>query len=395
MLRIASAARRGMGPALLSLAGVCVALLCFEAVLRLFSEGHRVDHNWRYHSELGWTQVPDARYELTLNDLSFEVVFNSRGFRDDEVDLTAAPGTRRVVVLGDSFSEAIQVPLEMTWHDRLEGELERLTGDDWEVINLGVGDYGTGQQLLMLDRALAYRPEVIVHQIFPLNDVCNNNVALVGLCKSLNDPYRPYFRLVGEELVRVDHQPRRKWLRDHFLTWFVAERRLRSLQARSIDPSFWRARFEAAGYGESDPLLLTYVPDIATTFPEIEAGWKLTEALVQGIVHDAREAGVAYVGLVIPFEARVGRNWAPFAKGVRDSRLQLDPDYPEERLARVYDGLAAPYVMLRPTLAERYDEVMPYWGGHLSPGGHAAAAEVLAPVVRVAAEERRLNPRDG
>ena len=57
----------------------------------------QVDHNWRYHPRLGWTQVPDARYEVTMNGLDLVVAFNAEGFRDDAHALEPDPGVKREI----------------------------------------------------------------------------------------------------------------------------------------------------------------------------------------------------------------------------------------------------------------------------------------------------------
>ena len=49
---------------------------------------------------------------------------NSAGFRDREHPLAKPPDTIRIAVLGDSFAEAVQVPLELTFWSVLEDELQ-------------------------------------------------------------------------------------------------------------------------------------------------------------------------------------------------------------------------------------------------------------------------------
>ena len=116
-----------------------------------------------------------------------------------------------MVILGDSFSEALQVPVEQTYFRLLEQHLNGAGVGRWEVFNFGVGDYGTAQQLrLLIEHVAAYRPDVIIHQIFPLNDVCNNTLALAGLCKSTNDRYRPYPVWRNGSIEWQSAEPRRK-----------------------------------------------------------------------------------------------------------------------------------------------------------------------------------------
>jgi lysophospholipase L1-like esterase len=63
---------------------------------------------------------------------------NSAGFRGPEVAPDAAPGTIRVVVLGDSFTAAVGVREEDSYAAQLERLLEAGTGADFEVLNFGL-----------------------------------------------------------------------------------------------------------------------------------------------------------------------------------------------------------------------------------------------------------------
>ena len=173
-----------------SLVGVAL----FEVGARMLGLSYNLSPNWEYHSVLGWSQVPGAAYDIVVEENPVRVSFNTAGFRDSEHAIVKPSGVKRIVVIGDSFCEAIQVNLEETFYRRLQALLNEDEAGRWEVINLGVGDFGTAQALIALTEfGFAFAPDVVIHQFFPLNDVCNNSLALYGVCKSKNDRYRPYF----------------------------------------------------------------------------------------------------------------------------------------------------------------------------------------------------------
>jgi hypothetical protein len=67
---------------------------------------------------------------------------NSVGYRDVERPRVKAPGTFRIAVLGDSFTEARQVPSGEAIWSLLEGDLSRcrpLSAMKVEVMNFGIG----------------------------------------------------------------------------------------------------------------------------------------------------------------------------------------------------------------------------------------------------------------
>jgi hypothetical protein len=93
-----------------------------------------------------------------------QVSTNNFGFRDEDWTLEKPPGTIRIAVLGDSFVEAIQVPLERTSTRQLEMLLDRrLPNARIETMNFGVSNYGVGQYLMVYDEYVRkFRPDYVV-----------------------------------------------------------------------------------------------------------------------------------------------------------------------------------------------------------------------------------------
>jgi len=148
----------------------------------------------RFHTSdpnLGWKLKPGASGEWNGEGASF-VKVNSEGLRDREHTKAKPPNTLRVAVLGDSFTEAIHVPVEQTFWSKLErklGNCEAVKGrKNVEVINFGVQGYGTAQELIMLRKKVwDYNPDIVVLAFFIGNDVINNSPKLEY------DRYRPFF----------------------------------------------------------------------------------------------------------------------------------------------------------------------------------------------------------
>jgi hypothetical protein len=132
---------------------------------------------------------------------------NSKGLRDREHRLAKATDVLRIGVLGDSYAEALQVPLEDAFFSVLQQDLTRCSSPDnrkTEVINFGVSDYGTAQELLTLrHRVWEYGPEIVLLAFHTGNDIRNNSRKLD------ENPNRPYYVLDGGELE----------LDDSFRTW--------------------------------------------------------------------------------------------------------------------------------------------------------------------------------
>src|SRR3989338_7045088 len=116
----------------------------FEISVRALRLDRVLDLRLQYHPDFGWTQRPLASYRFTAQGRDIDVAFNSMGFHDREHAFKKPHSVRRIVVIGDSFCESVQVNLNETFYRVLEDRLNQ--GHQiprWEVINLGVGDYGT------------------------------------------------------------------------------------------------------------------------------------------------------------------------------------------------------------------------------------------------------------
>lgn len=107
---------------------------------------------------------------------------NSSGFRDREFQVAKPPGTRRILVLGDSTSAGNGIPdVTQVAAKVLERMLARAGAGPFEVYNLAVGGYHTYQEAQMLRvKGLQYDPDLVLVG-FCLNDfdyAADGNVAL-------------------------------------------------------------------------------------------------------------------------------------------------------------------------------------------------------------------------
>jgi hypothetical protein len=354
-----------------------VGLLLAELICRLIAVDYNPNPNWRYHPVLGWTQEPGGRYDIDVEGHLVHVQFNSLGFRDVEHTFEKPQGTKRIILVGDSFSEAIQVNLEETFWWRLQRLLNSGTSGRWEVINLGVGDFGTAQELITLTEVgLAYSPDIILVQIFPLNDICNNNILLAGLCKSDNDPYRPYFVPDGSNLILTWNDPLRHQFRQHSMVFGLVERsflRLTRVIQLSTPGERHRNNFVDQGFS-MDPLLLTFADDTEQG-PAVSYGWEITELLLERIDGIARQEKICWLPVVIPFEARVRGSWDRFV--ANQGNMRLSDDYPETRLGTLFERLHVPCVFLKSTFEQNPKIFFPSRGGHLNPQAHELAAQEI------------------
>jgi hypothetical protein len=100
------------------------------------------------------------------------VRLNSLGYRDREHTLSVPAGTKRILLIGDSYAFGAGIDdVEERLGDRLETGLNRLRGEArYDVINAGKPDTHTHHHIETLQRTLAFRP-AYVFLIYVFNDI--------------------------------------------------------------------------------------------------------------------------------------------------------------------------------------------------------------------------------
>jgi lysophospholipase L1-like esterase len=156
-------------------------VLALELGLRLFFP-QRLDgtslqgeHFSQEDPSLGIRYVPGAVWRFRHPEYSAEYAINADGFRDAKSHPTPKPaGTRRVLLLGDSFTFGQGVNYEDAWPVVAERELERRTPGQVDLVKAGVQGADTRSELILLRR---YAPRLHVDAIvvgFLINDVYTN-----------------------------------------------------------------------------------------------------------------------------------------------------------------------------------------------------------------------------
>src|SRR5207253_5928862 len=102
------------------------------------------------------------------------ISINREGYRDVDHAVVKPPGTYRIVVLGDSMTEGVEVALDELYWKQLESLLPRcrgFAGRRIEIISLAVNGYGTAQEFLALkERGVKYQPDMMLRALFIGND---------------------------------------------------------------------------------------------------------------------------------------------------------------------------------------------------------------------------------
>ena len=286
----------------------------------------RMHHNVfaEHDPMLGWKLRPNMTIvRETQPEISRETI-NGQGFRA-RLPVAKAPGVKRVLILGDSHTEAYVVDDRLTYTALLERQLAEMR--PVEVIGLGVAGYSTDQELLTyLMYGRAYRPDVVVLQF------CSNDVAF-NVLDSYWRGRKPRFVRYGDVLL-LSNVPVPNF-RDTDL--FASTLLQRSALMLSLE----------------DVLRDLTVRHRVKRTADMEEGWRVTALLLRDLAAIVR------------------------GDGARLAVFQADRNPESEaRLREILKPLDVPYL---DTATAYRDDFASYWNGpHWNEKGQAAVADVLS-----------------
>jgi lysophospholipase L1-like esterase len=383
-----------------------LAVLTVEVLLRLLGISFPVF--WRIDPLLGLTPNPGAQ-GVYVDEGRGRVSINSHGMRDVERTVAKASGTFRIAVLGDSFTEALQVDREQAFPALVEkalNERKAFGGKRVEVLNFGCSGYGTTQELLLLrHRVKAFAPDLVLLAFLPGNDLADN-------CKQLDpENRRPYFVRTGGKLVldesfrespyyRTRSAPLVPWLLDHLRIAQLANAvrlRMRRLpgavtpRAGPIPERFERKNRPSPSPAPAPPPPArqpgieekVFMPPADPLWEEI---WRTTEEVLVALRDEATAQGAKLAVVIVTDAMEVHPD--PDARAELARALGV-PDllYPSRRLETFLTARGVPVLPLAAPFAEHADRTGEYLhgfanaglgAGHWNDKAHRLAADLIA-----------------
>jgi hypothetical protein len=390
--------KRLAGLLLIAVFGLALGALTLEIGVRIALP--MSDFFWQWDSVTGVRLIPNAHGRSVKRGLfDVSVSTNADGFRDREHPLAKPAGRYRVVLLGDSFIEAMQVPFEASVTPLLEERLRR-SGTDAEVINLGVSGFGTAREYLALrEYGMRYQPDLVV-LFFVGNDVSDNSQRLDGR------PHLPYPVVATDgSLIRdVAGQPRFTPFADRVssvggvTSVFKQHSKAYRLIRETVDASpGLNGLLYRAGLMSTPPLRVN-APDSGnfgfyeiyrpSDRPEWAAAWRSTEDLLLAVRDLARSGGAEFVVVLVPGSWEVDpRIWSDVVARIPAMReVRMDLDRPSRRLTTFLAAHGVAVIDLLPGFRAQNTGGQPLYirgDAHWNAEGHRLAADLLIEPVRV------------
>jgi hypothetical protein len=364
--------RRVLAKCALVGASLLVGLFLVELGVRFLGLYKFPAHNFvERHSKLGWSHVPNKEGWYDVEGQRIDVRINSKGLRDREYSYEKPKGVFRILVLGDSFAEAFQVPLADSFSEVLEKALNQ-TGAKFEVINAGFAGVGTDYELLFFrHEGYRYDPDLVLLAFFG-NDIYDNfrsknllkdrtasiayeEVGLVSYVKGFLAQNSCAYNYLAYVLSR------------HMPTASTLLMKLGLLSSAPIDDT----------KGEDLLQLMVFAGEYG---PKWKKAWDVTRVLISQLEQETEARGSDLAVFCIPYIDQVYESvWQSRLTSPGLKEREWDLEKPERLLAGFLEDNSIPFLELLSQFREAAGRMQLYYpkDGHWNARGHHLAANLI------------------
>lgn len=339
------------------------------------------------HAEILYRPNPSGSFPYRTNEFDTKITFNSHGFRGPERSLKKPSNVFRILCIGDSFTLGSEVANDACYPSVLEQLLNKQARDQgdtvrYEVLNAGVGGYGTFQELLYFKEfALNHAPDLVLLQFYS-NDVRDNlrffehwktlypdSTLTISTGTSLEEDTLPIHGMkimyagVGAGMID-SFRSIQAFLKTHSHLYHFLHTRVNIL-------------ISVLGYrplSAFDDFMIM----AANYPPELEAGWELTRSLMLKVRTLAEQTQAAFAITIVPNKAQVAIDqsydqWAEENALDFQKPIRILQEFGRTHQIPVHDFLPD----LQDASMQQTEPLYYNWDGHWNTNGNRVAAQSL------------------
>jgi hypothetical protein len=342
----------------------------------------------------GYIHLPDdylGRVHASNSNFVFEEDFsrefkvrrrtNSLGLIGEEVAVKKPQNVFRILVLGDSFTEALQVEEGRNFCERLQYLLNKQSPNSkyshYEVLNAGISGYSPISEYLYFKKELfRLEPDLVILQLFP-NDVFEDNkvsaMSIIdedGLPLKIN---RFFIKDLNNSLPNEFWYKFKKYLLKKSKFFQVIVRAKRKFYKRSYTH---REKTKLPEFNDSNQFFI--IQDYNPLFQDKDfriRTWQATKRYILAIRQLAKENNAKFFIVLIPVEFQLNREEDVKIDSVSFSSSNL---YFNNLLKDLCSRENIYFLDLLTTFKKNKDKELYYYkDGHLKDQGHKIVAETL------------------
>ena len=407
------------GRFLLVVMGLLLPILILEIGVRLLGLAPPPIPNpniWEMNPELGWRHIPNSGgvFYSSYNEYQNQVDINSMGLRDNPtLNSYDLPESKfKLLILADSFGEALQIPLEKTFFKGVQRRLNN-AGVETQSINAGVGNWGTDQEATFYRlEGRKYHPDLTLLFFFTRNDA-NNNYKPLEAARNGGSIQKSFYHLdeagklhypqaFDPETAYSAEYPKPAtlppapwlktadwlWLHSALYRWLLPYLRDIPPIVKSLGPSGilgGEGRIRAVHPSTPVPFYVYQTPMPA----EWRNAWALTEAIIADLKAQVEADGGKFALVIIPAKEQVyPKTWERTVQANPSMQaLNWNLELPNQQLARIAGRQDIPILDLLPVFQQALQQpnAAPFYfkhDGHWNENGHRLAAQAVFEFLR-------------
>lgn len=319
---------------------------------------------WQPADSVGYLFHSNLDIEINTGERTVGLSTDGAGFRVGSRD--RAVGDRNLLLIGDSFMAALQVPYEQSLAGLMEEEAPGLVGEPVAVWNAAVSGWGPSEYLYRVTSLVAAQPfDLVVVGVFVGNDAIDRLfpprdpivprvVYRVRWPRSftVNGLVEAWLRPVNDKLETTSH------------LFILLRKRFKTLLMRvGLAPEYFP---------------LEYLREQATS-----PRWAVTAAIAAQIDSVAAAHGAATLFVLIPAEFQVDQvAYAQYLRAFDIDSTTVDLDQPSRLLAEEFGKRGLEVVDVLGPFREAHADGAGLFGlidRHLTPAGHRLLWRQVAP----------------
>jgi len=305
---------------------------------------------------------------------------SSQGLVDDEVPIEKAPGEKRVLVLGDSFVAAPNVPRDRNFCERIETRLSERASALVRVVNAGVATYSPLLEYLHYKHELRrFKPDVVVMVLFA-NDVFDDlrysqtaKYDAAGIPTAV-PPGAPWLALARDGVAKEDVGLDQRRIREAFRAappWLPSRFYLAALANHVLITRRIRSEFPQPPVNDEFFIL--------EDNPKFDAarkkGWALVRRHISLLKQECDRDGAVLMLTTAPIAAQVHGKSSYDHFFFRDRPTNAD----QVELKKIAAALGVKFIDLLGPLRRGGRGLYFRRDGHWTPKGHRVVAEAIEP----------------
>jgi hypothetical protein len=323
---------------------------------------------WVAADSVGWVNRPNVRTTINTGERTVHLYTDGEGLRVGRAGRPQAESN--VLVIGDSFMEALQVEYERSFAALLEDGLTRRLGRSVAVWDAGVDGWDPPQYLIRARQLLSAHPfNLVVVSIYLGNDVVAKRVDYFpARAPQVVHHLRIPRSLHWSELAEATLYPVNDVLKRHSELFVLVKNRLQTLRQR--------ARLTA-----------DYFPDLIRRSEATSPRWTITAEICRDLASDAEAHGAAALFMLVPDPVAVDTAvFTAYARGFGVDLATVDTDQPDRLMGGALRERGLTTISVQDGFRRKQAAGTKLYGDvdrHLSPAGNA---ELSASVLPLAAQ---------